>query len=114
VNRAEGEVERKLGAYAVFLLKRQPASARLPATPGSGAKFLVFAAEHRGYTSEQTPNIFLAALGKRTAVNPWQIRQTTEAIHIYRYQSRGMRGQVVGTDESPLIEACMRACLIPW
>jgi len=37
MNRVEGEVERKLGAYAVFLREWQPASARLPATPGSGA-----------------------------------------------------------------------------
>lgn len=51
-------------------------------------EFLIFAAAHGGYTLEQTLDMFLAALGKRTGVEPWQIRQATDAVRIYRYQYR--------------------------
>jgi len=56
-------------------------------------EFLVFATEHRGYTFEQTLDKFLAALGERTDVKPWQIRQATDAVRIYRYQYRADSGQ---------------------
>jgi len=39
-------------------------------------------------TFEQTQDMFLAALGKRTGVEPWQIRQATTRVRIYRYQYR--------------------------
>ncbi len=83
MNQAEGELERKLGGYAVFLRKRQLAPPKhQPHLVRWVREFLIFAAEHRGYTFEQTLDMFLSALGKRTGVNPWQIRQATDAVRI--------------------------------
>ena len=50
-------------------------------------EFLTFAAEHPGYTFEQTLDLFLATLGERVGVNAWQIQQAADAIRIYRYQN---------------------------
>ena len=94
MNRGEGELERKLGGYAVFLRKRQLAPPKhQPHLVRWVREFLVFATEHRGYTFEQTLDMFLAALGERTGVKPWQIRQATDAVRIYRYQYRTDSGK---------------------
>jgi hypothetical protein len=37
-------------------------------------EFLLFAQGHTGYTFEQTLDMFLAEIGKRGDVKPWQIR----------------------------------------
>jgi len=52
-------------------------------------EFLLFAEEHGGYTFEQTLDLFLAAIGKRVGIKPWQIQQAADAVRIYRYQYRG-------------------------
>jgi len=78
MNRGEGELERKLGGYAVFLRKRQLAPPKhQPHLVRWVREFLVFATEHRGYTFEQTLDMFLAALGERSGVKPWQIPSVT-------------------------------------
>ncbi|HCP32323.1 TPA: integron integrase, partial [Candidatus Acetothermia bacterium] len=51
-------------------------------------EFLLFAEEHRGYTFEQTLDLFLAALGERVGIKSWQIQQAADAVRIYRYQYR--------------------------
>jgi len=89
INRAEGELERKLRGYAAFLRKRQLAPPKhQPHLVRWVREFLVFATEHRGNTFEQTLDMFLAALRERSGVKPWQIRQATDAVRIYRYQYR--------------------------
>ena len=52
-------------------------------------EFLLFAQERSGYTFEQTLDLFLAEVGGRVGVKPWQIQQAADAIRIYRYQFRG-------------------------
>jgi len=56
-------------------------------------EFLIFSAEHRGYTFEQTLDMFLDTLGERTGIKPWQIRQAMDAVRIYRYQYRADSGE---------------------
>lgn len=51
-------------------------------------EFLLFAQVHVGYTFEQTLDMFLAEIGKRGDVKPWQIQQAADATRIYRYQYR--------------------------
>jgi len=41
-------------------------------------EFLLFAEQHRGYTFEQTLELFLAALGERVGIKPWQIQQAAD------------------------------------
>lgn len=52
-------------------------------------EFLHFAREHGGYTFEQTLDLFLAQVGGRVGLKPWQVRQAGDAVRIYRYQYRG-------------------------
>jgi integron integrase len=51
--------------------------------------FLYFADSHKGYTFEQTLDLFLNESGKRVGVKPWQIQQAADAVRIYRYQYKG-------------------------
>jgi hypothetical protein len=82
-----------LEGYAKFLRdrglappKHQPHLARWV------QEFLLFAEQHRGYTFEQTLDLFLAAVGERVGIKPWQIQQAADAVLIYRYQHpRGTR-----------------------
>jgi hypothetical protein len=34
-------------------------------------EFLAFATDHAGYTFEQTPDLYLAEVGRRVGVKPW-------------------------------------------
>ena len=52
-------------------------------------EFLLFAREHAGYSFEQTLDLFLAEVGKRVGIKPWQVQQAGDAVRIYRYQYRG-------------------------
>ncbi len=61
-------------------------------------EFLLFAMQHRGYTFEQTLDLFLTQIAKRKDIMPWQIRQAGDAIRIYRYQYRA------STDETKLMD----------
>jgi hypothetical protein len=54
-------------------------------------EFLLFAQTHRGYSFEQTLDLFLAEVGARVGVKPWQLQQAASAVRIYRYQFRGAR-----------------------
>jgi hypothetical protein len=51
-------------------------------------EFLLFAQAHGGYTFEQTLDMFLAEIGNRADIEPWQIQQAADAVRIYRYQYR--------------------------
>ena len=52
-------------------------------------EFLLFARQHGGCTFEHTLDLFLAEVGRRVGVKPWQIQQAADAVRIYRYQFRG-------------------------
>ena len=52
-------------------------------------EFLRFARAHDGYTFEQTLDLFLAEIGGRVWMKPWQIQQAADVVRIYRYQYRG-------------------------
>ena len=79
-----------LEGYATFLRKRELV---LPKHQQHLVRwvrdFLLFAEEHGGYTFEQTLDLFLAAVGERVGIKPWQIQQAADAVRIYRYQYRG-------------------------
>jgi len=51
-------------------------------------EILTFAKEYRGYTFDQTLDLFLTALGKVADIASWQIRQAADAVRIYQYQYR--------------------------
>ncbi|MBI2570041.1 MAG: phage integrase N-terminal SAM-like domain-containing protein [Candidatus Schekmanbacteria bacterium] len=81
-----------LDGYASFLRQRQLA-------PPQQQSFLVrwvrellrFARQQRGYTFERTLDAFLAEVGNRVGTEPWQVRQSADAVRIYRYQYRAAR-----------------------
>ncbi len=100
MNRIEGKLERKLDGYADFLRRRRLAQPKhQPHLVQWVREFLIFAAEHRGHTFEQTLALFLTTLGKRTGIKPWQIRQAADAVRIYRYQYQADAGEA-GEEEA--------------
>jgi hypothetical protein len=54
-----------------------------------GARVPAVRVRARGYTFEQALDLFLAEVGGRTGVEPWQMQQAADAVRIYRYQYRG-------------------------
>ncbi len=78
-----------LDGYAKFLLEKDLAPLKhQPHLVRWARDFLLFAHEHGGYTFEQTLDMFLAEVGARAGVKPWQIQQAADAVRIYRYQYR--------------------------
>ena len=65
--------EKKLAApkYQPYLLERV-------------RRFLLFARQHGGYSFGQTLDFFLAELGRRAGVQPWEIQQAADAVLISR------------------------------
>jgi len=88
-----------LKGYAGFLRNRQLAPPRHRQHLVRWVReFLLFAQEHRGFTFEQTLDLFLDAIRKRGEVQSWQIRQAADALRIYRYQFRRLdEGNYTGT-----------------
>ena len=79
-----------LEGYSKFLLEKNLAPPRhQPYLVRWVRDFLLFAQEHGGYTFEQTMDLFLAEVGGRVGVKPWQIQQAGDAVRIYGYQYRG-------------------------
>ena len=66
-------------------------------------EFLVFAAKRSGYTSEQRLDLYLAEVGKRVSIKPWQVQQAADAVRLYRYQYRGANpeGRTRSGSEAP-------------
>ncbi len=57
-------------------------------------EFLLFTEEYRDYVFEQTPDLFLATTGEGAGIKSWQIRQTPDALRIYRqYRGSGEYGE---------------------
>ena len=78
-----------LDGYGRFLRTRHLApAAQQPHLVRWVREFLLFAREHEGYTFEQTLDLFLADVGKRVGIKPWQLQQAADAVRIYRYQYR--------------------------
>ncbi len=66
-----------LGGYAEFLRERDLALPKHQSYLVCWVReFLLFARGHGGYTFEQTLDMFLAELGGRAGVKPWQIQGT--------------------------------------
>ncbi len=79
-----------LDEYANFLREKKLAVPKhQPCLVRWVREFLLFAQQHGGYTFEQTLDLFLADVGRRVGVKPWQIQQAADAVRIYRYQFRG-------------------------
>ena len=96
----DSALDRVLKDYAAFLRKRRLALPKHPPYMVRWVReFLVFAAEHRGYTFEQTVDMFSAALDKRDDIKPWQIQQAKDAVCIYRHQYREEGEQAGETDK---------------
>lgn len=90
--------ERKLKAvlegYARFLQERQLAlPSHQPHLVRWVRDFLSFADRHEGYSFEQALEGFLAGLRGHGVITPWQMRQASDAVRIYRYQFRRSRGK---------------------
>ena len=84
-------LESVLGDFANFLRERKLALPKhQPYLVRWVREFLFFARQHGGYTFEQTLDLFLAEMGQRVGVKPWQIQQAADAVRIYRYQFRGV------------------------
>ena len=78
-----------LEGYSDFLQRRQLSDPKhRPYLVQWVREFLYFAHERPGYSFEQTRDFFLEEIGKRTRIEPWQIRQASNAIQIYYFQYR--------------------------
>ena len=85
---AEGDQRLRtvLDEYANFLREKKLAVPKhQPYLVRWVREFLLFARQHGGYTFEQTLDLFLADVGRRVGVKPWQIQQAADAVRIYRY-----------------------------
>jgi len=112
MTKVDEALESVLEGYASFLRERMLAPLRhQPYLVRWVQEFLLFAEQHRGYTFEQTLELFLAALGERVSITPWQIQQAADALRIYRYQYRADASRAeearptpttTGTDEGQL------------
>ena len=81
---AEGDERLRtvLDAYANFLCEKKLAVPKHQSYLVRRVhEFLLFARQHGGYTFEQTLDLFLADVGRRVGVKPWQIQQAADAMH---------------------------------
>jgi len=116
-----------LDGYAKFLCEKDLALPKhQPHLVRWVREFLLFAQEHLsacnaqaggGYTFEQALDLFLAEVGGRVGVKPWQIQQAADAVRIYRHQCRcaaaGGDGPGAGRlmkKGPPMTRACSQAC----
>ena len=84
-----GRMQAVLEGYGKFLRDKELALPKhQPYLVRWVREFLLFAQGHGGYTFEQTLDLFLAEVGGRAGVKPWQIQQAADAVRIYRYQYR--------------------------
>jgi len=84
---SEDRFQAVLDGYGKFLREKDLALPRhQPYIVRWVREFLLFAQEHGGYTFEQTLDLFLAEVGGRAGVKPWQIKQAADAVRIYRYR----------------------------
>ena len=68
-----------LEGYGKFLREKDLALAKhQPYLVRWVREFLLFAQEHGGFTFEQTLDLFLAEIGGRVGVKPWQIQQAAD------------------------------------
>ena len=78
-----------LDGYRKFLREKDLApAAHQPHLVRWVREFLLFAQTHRGYSFEQTLDLFLAEVGARVGVKPWQLQQAANAVRVYRHQYR--------------------------
>ena len=69
-------LESVLEGYASFLRERMLAPLKhQPHLVRWVREFLLFAEQHRGYTFQQTLDLFLAAVGERVGIKSWQIHK---------------------------------------
>ena len=81
-----------LEGYAKFLRDRDLAPPKhQPHLVRWVREFLLFAEEHGGYTFEQTLDLFLAAIGKRVGIKPWQIQQAAQETISATQDERGLQ-----------------------
>jgi len=68
-----------LDGYRKFLREKDLApAAQQPHLVRWVREFLLFAQTHRGYSFEQTLDLFLAEVGARVGVKPWQLHQAAD------------------------------------
>ena len=71
-----------LGDKAIVLSKHQPCLVLW------GREYAGSAVDYTGYTFEQTLDLYLAEVGRRVDIKPWQVQQTADAVRIYRMARR--------------------------
>lgn len=65
-----------LDGYAKFLRHRELSPPKhQPHLVGWVREFLAFATDLAGYTFEQTLDLYLAEMGRRVGIEPWQVQQ---------------------------------------
>ena len=75
-----------LDGYANFLRKKDLALPKhQPYLVRWVKDFLLFAREHGGYTFEQTLDLFLAEVGGRVGMKPWQLHKAADVTRICRH-----------------------------
>jgi len=88
----DGQLPAALDGYANFLAGRELALPKhQPYLPRWVRGFLHFPQAHGGCTFEQTLDLFLAEIGGRAGVRPWQIQQAADAVRSHRACSRPNR-----------------------
>jgi len=70
------QLQAVLDGYAKFLRDKKLALPKhQPCLVRWVREFLAFATEHTGYTFEQTLDLYLAEMGQREGIKPWQAQQ---------------------------------------
>ena len=93
MSRFENNINSVLQGYTNFVKQRKLVPEKnIPFLTRWVHEFLNFAHTHPGYSFEQTHDYFLKEIGGRTEIQPWQIRQASDAVRIYRFQFRKNSG----------------------
>lgn len=113
MEKVENNIRSVLDGYSNFLKRMELAPAKhQPYLVKWVREFLIFARKRHNYTFEQTLDGFLAVLGKRAGIKPWQIQQAADAVRIYWYQYKANGNKIEddtrgvsfpGSDESLLV-----------
>jgi len=78
-------------------------------------EFLLVAKNQKGFSFEQTRDLFLEAIKEQNGVPPWQARHAADVVRIYRYQYRcanDVRRPGTATIDSPVKDkATLLTCL---
>ena len=83
----DDRLQEVLDGYAGFLRDRNLALPKQqPYMVRWVREFLLYARGHGSYTFEQTLDLFLAEVGARVGIQPWQVQQAADSVRVYRHR----------------------------